>query len=62
MTTHQDPFADFDGVVRNTEEIREHIGAPPPPVITKVMVHINPVSWALTEKFRFMSAISRRRL
>lgn len=37
MQTHRDPFADFDGVVRSLEEIRETIGDPPPPVVAKVI-------------------------
>jgi hypothetical protein len=37
MTNHPDPFADFDGIVRSLEEIRAHIGGPPPSVLAKVM-------------------------
>ena len=54
MTKHQDPFADFDGVVSNLEEIRAHIGEPPPPVLAKVMDYIDDVSRKIIEKSPFI--------
>lgn len=54
MTKHQEPFADFDGVVGSLEEIREHIGEPVPPVVAKVMDHIDQVSRGIIEKSPFI--------
>ncbi|MDO8943602.1 MAG: pyridoxamine 5'-phosphate oxidase family protein [Desulfobacterales bacterium] len=50
----QDPFAKFEGVISRLEEIREHIGEPVPPVLAKVMDHIDPVSRAIIEKSPFI--------
>jgi uncharacterized protein len=50
----QDHFAKFQGVVRSLDEIREHIGEPVPPVVAKVMDHIDPVSRAIIEKSPFI--------
>jgi len=54
MTERQDPFAKFDDVISSLEEIRGHIGAPVPPVVAKVMDHIDPVSRAIIEKSPFI--------
>jgi PPOX class probable FMN-dependent enzyme len=54
MTKHQEPFADFDGIVGSLEEIREHIGEPVPPVVAKVMDHIDQVSRGIIEKSPFI--------
>jgi PPOX class probable FMN-dependent enzyme len=54
MTKHQDPFADFDGVVGSLEEIRQHIGEPVPPVVAKVMDRIDQVSRGIIEKSPFI--------
>lgn len=37
MTKHPDPFAAFDGVVHSLNEIRQQIGEPVRPVVTKVL-------------------------
>ena len=50
----QDPFAKFEGVIKKLEEIRENIGEPVPPVLAKVMDHIDPVSRAIIEKSPFI--------
>jgi hypothetical protein len=50
----QDPFAKFEGVISRLEEIRETIGEPVPPVLAKVMDHIDPVSRAIIEKSPFI--------
>ena len=54
MTERQDPFAKFDDVIRDLSEIREYIGEPVPPVIAKVMDHIDAVSRAIIEKSPFI--------
>jgi uncharacterized protein len=54
MTTDQDPFAAFGGVVRKLEEIRELISVPPPPVVAKVMDHIDDLSKQIIEKSPFI--------
>lgn len=54
MTDHQDPFAGFEGIVHSLEELREHIGEPPPPVLAKVMDHIDEVSRKIIEKSPFI--------
>lgn len=54
MTTQQDPFAGFEGIVSSIEEIREHIGEPPSPVLAKVMDHIDEVSRKIIEKTPFV--------
>jgi uncharacterized protein len=54
MKTDQDPFADFGGVVRKIEEIRELIGVPPPPVVAKVMDHIDDLSKQIIGKSPFI--------
>ncbi len=54
MIEGQDPFAKFQGVIHSLEEIREIIGEPPPPVIAKVMDHIDSVSRAIIEKSPFI--------
>ena len=50
----QDPFAKFEGVISRLEEIRETIGEPVPPVLAKVINHIDPVSRAIIEKSPFI--------
>ena len=50
----QDHFAKFQGVISSLDEIREHIGEPAPPVVAKVMDHIDPVSRAIIEKSPFI--------
>ncbi len=50
----QDHFARFQGVISSLDEIREHIGEPVPPVVAKVMDHIDPVSRAIIEKSPFI--------
>ena len=50
----QDHFAKFQGVIRSLEEIRQHIGEPAPPVVAKVMDHIDSVSRAIIEKSPFI--------
>ena len=54
MMERQDPFAKFQGVISSLEEIREIIGEPPPPVVAKVMDHIDAVSRAIIEKSPFI--------
>ncbi len=54
MTGVQDPFADFHGVIESLEEIRELIGAPPAPVLAKVMTHIDDLSKQIIEKSPFV--------
>ncbi len=54
MIERQDPFAKFQGVINSLEEIRERIGEPVPPVVAKVMDHIDPVSRAIIEKSPFI--------
>jgi PPOX class probable FMN-dependent enzyme len=54
MTEQQDHFANFDDVISNLDEIRKHIGEPIPPVVVKVMDHIDPVSRAIIEKSPFI--------
>lgn len=54
MIERQDPFAKFQGVISSLEEIRGIIGEPPPPVIAKVMDHIDAVSRAIIEKSPFI--------
>lgn len=54
MAQHQDPFADFEGIVSNLAEIRAHIGEPPPPVLAKVMDYIDDVSRKIIEKSPFI--------
>ena len=54
MTEPRDPFANFQGVISSLEEIREHIGEPVPPVIAKVMDHIDSVSRAIVETSPFI--------
>jgi len=50
----QDHFAKFQGVISSLDEIREHIGEPVPPVVAKVMDHIDGVSRAIIEKSPFI--------
>ena len=54
MTEQQDHFANFDDVISSLDEIRKHIGYPVPPVVAKVMDHIDPVSRAIIEKSPFI--------
>jgi len=54
MTNKNDPFADFDGVVGSIDEIREIVGEPPPPVVEKVIDHIDEVSRRIIEKSPFI--------
>lgn len=54
MTNHHEPFADFNGIVRSLEEIRAHIGEPPPPVLAKVMDYIDDVSRKIIETSPFI--------
>ncbi len=54
MSERQDPFAKFQGVIGSLEEIREHIGEPVPPVVAKVMDHIDPVSRPIIAKSPFI--------
>lgn len=54
MTEQQDPFTNFDDIVSSLEEIREHIAEPVPPVVAKVMDHIDSVSRAIIEKSPFI--------
>ena len=54
MKRHADAFGDFQGVVGSLEEIREHIGEPAPPVVAKVMDHIDDVSREIIEKSPFI--------
>jgi PPOX class probable FMN-dependent enzyme len=58
MTKHQDPFAHFDDVVGSLEEIRAHVGEPVPPVVAKVLDHIDPVSRRIIEKSPFIVVAS----
>lgn len=50
----QDYFAKFQGVIGSLDEIRELIGQPVPPVVAKVMDHIDPLSRAIIEKSPFI--------
>jgi hypothetical protein len=54
MTEQQDRFANFDDVISSLDEIRKHIGEPVPPVVAKVMGHIDHVSRAIIEKSPFI--------
>ncbi len=54
MTTITDPFADLEGIVRSLDEIRAEIGDPPPPVIAKVIDHIDAVSRKIIELSPFV--------
>ena len=54
MKRSQDAFADFDEVVGSLEEIRQLTGQPAPPVVAKVMDHIDAVSRAIIEKSPFV--------
>lgn len=54
MRKDQDVFADFDGVVGSLEELRHIGGSPAPPVVAKVMDHIDDVSRAIIEKSPFI--------
>jgi PPOX class probable FMN-dependent enzyme len=54
MTEQQDHFANFDDVISSLDEIRKHIGEPVPPVVAKVMDHVDPVSRAIIEKSPFI--------
>jgi len=54
MTQQQDHFANFDEVISSLDEIRQHIGEPVPPVVAKVMDHIDSVSRAIIEKSPFI--------
>lgn len=54
MNTQPDPFAQFESVVRTIEEVRAHIGEPPPPVLAKVMDRIDEVSQKIIEKSPFV--------
>jgi uncharacterized protein len=58
---NEDRFAKFDGIVRNLDEIRGHIGAPVPPVLAKMMDHIDSVSRAIIEKSPFIVVASATR-
>lgn len=53
MPNQPDPFARFDGIVGNLAEIRALVGEPVPPVVAKVMDHIDSVSQAIIEKSPF---------
>jgi PPOX class probable FMN-dependent enzyme len=54
MKIDQDLFADFEGVVGSLEEIRQLTGPPAPPVVAKVLDHIDGVSRAIIEKSPFI--------
>jgi len=54
MTQQQDHFANFDEVISSLDEIRQHIGEPVPPVVAKVMDHIDSVSREIIEKSPFI--------
>src|SRR2546423_13387075 len=54
MAEQQDRFANFDNVISSLDEIRKHIGEPVPPVVAKVMDHIDPVSRAIIERSPFV--------
>ncbi len=54
MSKLQDPFADFDEVIDSLEEIRKYIGDPAPPIVAKVIDHLDPLSREIIEKSPFM--------
>lgn len=54
MGRDQDPFAAFDNVVGSLAEIRERLGEPVPPVVAKVMDHIDDLSRRIIEKSPFI--------
>lgn len=54
MIEQQDRFKSFQGVISSLEEIRGIIGEPVPPVVAKVMDHIDAVSRAIIEKSPFV--------
>ena len=54
MKHDQDPFAEFRDVIGNLEELREYAGDPVPPVVAKVMDHVDHVSRAIIEKSPFI--------
>ncbi len=54
MTERQNHFAKFEDAITSLDEIREHMGAPVPPVVAKVMDHIDSVSRAIIEKSPFI--------
>lgn len=54
MTERKSPFAKFVDVIGSLEEIRTHLGDPVPPVVAKVMDHIDSVSRAIIEKSPFV--------
>jgi uncharacterized protein len=54
MVERRDPFQRFDGVISSLEEIREQIGEPVPPVVAKLMDHIDALSRGIIEKSPFV--------
>lgn len=54
MTNQQNPFAGFEGIVHSLDEIRTHIGEPPPPVLAKAIDHIDDVARKIIEKSPFI--------
>ena len=62
MTERKSPFAKFADVIGSLEEIRAHIGDPVPPVVAKVMDHIDSVSRAIIEKSPFIAPRNRANL
>ncbi|MEM1368012.1 MAG: MSMEG_1061 family FMN-dependent PPOX-type flavoprotein [Cyanobacteria bacterium P01_H01_bin.15] len=54
MSKDQDIFADFEGIVSSPGELRQICGSPAPPVIAKVMDHIDEVSHAIIKKSPFI--------
>ena len=54
MTERQDHFANFADVISSLDEIRQLIGEPVPPVVAKVIDHIDAVSRAIIEKSPFV--------
>ena len=61
MKRDQDPFAEFHDVIGNLEELREYAGEPVPPVVAKVMDHVDHVSRAIIEKTPFIAMASATR-
>ena len=61
MMEQQDPFAKFSDVINSLDEIRAQIGYPAPPVVNKVMDHIDLVSRAIIEKSPFIVVASATR-
>ena len=61
MIEQQDRFAQFSDVINSLDEIRAQIGKPVPPVVDKVMDHIDLVSRAIIEKSPFIVVASATR-